>query len=164
MAGDRDSWRQTFRSVGAALTDVVRAELDVIGERLKDSGRGLGISLGLVVAAGFLILICVPALLVLAAVAGLHSGLDWPLWGAALAVGGFVAAIGLGLAAVARYVMVHRFENPVAMVQDRYTDHVAWWNQRILSDENTPGGVDDESHAEPADAGDGTPGEPTAGA
>ena len=32
--------------------------------------------------------------LILAAVAGLHSGLGWPLWGAALAVGGLVFAIG----------------------------------------------------------------------
>ena len=159
MPKGRDSWRDSFRSVGVALLDVVRAELAVVGDSLKRSSRELGIGVALAIGAAFLFVVCVPALLILSAVAGLHSGLGWPLWGAALAVAGGVAVIGGILGALAWYVMSRRFENPVATVQNRVADHVAWWNQRILTDETTLG----ESNEDP-EPGDGTSGEPPSGA
>ena len=162
MASGHDSWRDGFRALGESLFEVVRAELEVVGESLKRSGRWLGISLGLFAAAGFLILACLPALLILAAVAGLREGRGWPLWAAALAVAGVVLIIGLVLALIARVVLARRFENPVATVRYRFADHVAWWDERILSDDRTQGGADEAREA--LVRGDGTAGEPPAGA
>lgn len=169
----RQDWRETFRAFGEALIEVLRAELAVITETWKRTGRELAFALALLVAAGYVALICLPTLLILALVAGLVA-LGMPIWGAALAVAGLVALL-IGLIA---WLAVHRLqkhaENPVATVKDRFADHTAWWNDRVLKgaeDEETAGGPDGaEQHrtgvaetGRPADRGDRSAGETPSG-
>ena len=143
MSARHDSWRDTFRALGESLIEVLRAELAVIGETWQRSGRELGKVLAVVVAAGWLGLICLPSLLLFALLTGLHSGLEWPLWGAALAVAGVVALTILVLALIAVYLMKHRFESPVATVRHRLADHRAWWSERVLTDGSEEGESDE---------------------
>ncbi len=153
----RDSWREAFSALGEALIEVLRAELAVIAEAWKRSGRELGVALGVLALAAYLALVCLPALLIFAAVAALS--LVWPLWAAALAVAGLVVLVIAVLALVAKHRMTRRFENPVATVQHRLTDHKAWWSERILSAGTTAGDSDEA----PEDDRDRSPGEPPAG-
>ncbi len=159
MEERRNSWRETIRAFGEAVIEVLRAEVAVVGETWKRSGRELAKVLGLAVAVAYLGLIMIPTLLLFALLTGLHSGLGWPLWGAALAVVAVAALVALVLVRVAIHLMTRRFESPVATVKHRFADHVEWWNERVLSDGKTEGGAD-----EALDTGDRESGEPTPGA
>ncbi len=159
MANRRDTWRDAFSALGQALVEVLRAELAVVAEAWKRSGRELGVALGVLAVAAYLALICLPSLFIFAAVVGLEAGLGWPLWAAALAVAGLVMVVIAVLALVVKHRLVRRFENPVATVQHRLADHKAWWSDRILNDEKTLGESDealDDDRDRPA-------GEPPAG-
>lgn len=163
MSNGRDSWRQTATALGEALIEVLRAELAVIAEAWKKSARELAVFLGVLAVAGYVALVCLPALLIFAAVTGLHVGLGWPLWGSALTV---AAAVAL-LVSVAVWIALKRLqkkgENPVATVRDRFADHVAWWQDSILRDDRTLGetdGVEDGPQGRQGnDAGIGSTGE-----
>ena len=159
MGGRRDSWRETFRAFGEAVVEVLRAEAALVAETWKRSGRELGKVAGIVVAAGYLGLVCLPSLLLFALLTGLHSGLGWPLWGAALAVAALVVVLVVVLVAIARYLMTNRLENPVTTVKERVADHRAWWDERIL-----PQGIKEGDADGALDAGDRESGEPPAGA
>ena len=143
MGSQLESWRDTFRALGEALIEVLRAEAAVIGETWQRSGRELGKVLAVVGVAGYLGLICLPTLLLAALVSGLMDGLGWPLWGAALAVAGVVALVIFILARVVVHLMTHRFESPVTTVQHRLADHRAWWSERVLSDGQEEGEADE---------------------
>ncbi len=143
MANRRDSWQEAFTALGQALIEVLRAELAVVAEVWKRSGRELGIALGVLALAAYLALVCLPALLIFAAVVGLEAGLGWPLWGAALAVAGLVVLVIAILALVVRQRLAKRFESPVATVQHRLADHTAWWSERILNEGTTSGESDE---------------------
>lgn len=158
MSG-RDSWQDTLRALGQTAIEVVRAELAVISETWQRSARELGKAAGILVVVAYLGLICLPSLLLFALLSGLHSGLGWPLWGAALAVSAVVVLVALLLARLALYLLSRRFENPVATVQERLADHRAWWSERLVGDGTTKGDAD-----EALDTGDPAPGEPTPGA
>lgn len=157
MGGRRDNWRETFRAFGEAVVEVLRAEAALVTETWARSGRELGKVAGIVVAAGFLALVCLPSLLLFALLTGLHSGLGWPLWGAALAVAALVVVVVVVLMAIARYLMANRFENPVATVKERVADHRAWWDERILAQGTEEGDADGA-----LDTGDRESGEPPA--
>ncbi len=150
MKKQNDGWRETLIALGESLIEVLRAELAVIGEVWKRSGRELGIALGMFVVAAYVALICLPALLILALVAGLEIWL--PLWAAALVAAALVAAIVFLLARLALSRLVKRCENPVATVQYRFADHIAWWNERVLLGEESPG-EPDEATADPEGPG-----------
>ncbi len=163
MGNRRSTWRETFSALGESLIEVLRAELAVIGEAWKGSLRHLAVALGFFAVAGYVALVCLPALLIFALVQGLHKGLDWPLWGAALVVAALVVLIVYVLVMLALKRLHKRFENPVATVRLRVADHTAWWNDRVLKgleqDNETAGASDgayDEGHA---DAGDRSPDE-----
>ncbi len=156
---DRDSWQDTFRALGQAVIDVLRAEMAVISETWQRSARELGKAAGILVVVAYLGLILVPSLLLFALLTGLHSGLGWPLWAAALAVAALVVVVCLVLARIALHLLQKRFESPVATVQNRFADHRAWWSERILGDGTTEGDVD-----EALDTSDRAPGEPPPGA
>ncbi len=152
--GDRQaSWRDTFRALGEALIEVLRAEAAVVGETWKRSGRELGKVLAIVVTAGYLALICLPTLLLAALVSGLIEAFGWPLWATALVVTAVVCLVIFILVRVAVYLMTRRFESPASTMRHRVEDHRAWWSERILSDGREEGEVDGES-----DTGDGTAG------
>ncbi len=135
MSSPGDGWRETLTALGQSLIEVLRAELAVIGEAWKRSGRELGIALGLFAAAAYVGLICLPALLILALVAGLDIWL--PLWGAALVAAALVAVIVYLLVMLAMNRLHKRCENPVTAVKHRFADHIAWWNERVLQVEAT---------------------------
>ncbi len=158
MGGRRDSWQETFRGLGQALIEMLRAEWALIAETWQRSGRELGKAAALMVVVGYLGLIWFPALVIFAMVTGLSSGLGWPLWGAALVVAAVVLLVAYGLARLAAHVMSRRFENPVATVQRSVADHRAWWSERIVGDETTEGESDGA-----LDRSDRAPGEPPAG-
>ena len=132
MSDRRETWRDTIRAVGEALIAVLRAEAEVIGETWRSSSREIGRVVGLVVILAYLSLICVPSLLILALLMGLHTGLGWPLWVAALVVAAVVSVLGLILARIALHLLTHRFESPIATVKHRFADHRAWWGEKIL--------------------------------
>lgn len=140
MEKARDSWRDTVRAVGEAMVDVLRAEAAVVGETWQRSGRELGKILGLLVVLAYLALIWVPSLLVFALLMGLSEGLGWPLWASALAVAGLVAIVAFLLLRIARHRIAHRLESPAATVRQRFADHRAWWNERIVGGEGAVAG------------------------
>ncbi len=139
--------------------EVFRAELAVISETLQRSARELGKAAGLLAVVAYLASVCLPSLLIFALVTGLHTGLGWPLWGAALAVAALVVVVAVILVSLAVYLLQNRFESPVVTVQDRVADHRAWWSDRVLSDVTTQGDAD-----EALDTSDPAPGESPPGA
>ena len=171
MGEQRDSWRETFSAFGEALVEVLRAEMAVITEVWSRSFRELAVALGLLAAAGYVSLVCLPALLIFALVFGLHTGLGWPLWGSALAVAALVTLIVALVAALALRRLRDRFENPVETVKHRVADHAAWWNERILSEGEGAVGADSLGQGNDgagavdgaSERGDGTAGEPPSG-
>ena len=124
------SWTELFTGLNRALVDVVRAEIAQLNKDLKTSGRHLTVAIGLLAAACGLAMMVV-AVLVFAAIAAL--ALVLPVWGAALVVAGAIAlAAGvLVLIAMRRFRAV---ENPAATVRRRVEDHLAWWQNRLVSD------------------------------
>ncbi len=145
MGSQRESWQETFRGLGESLIGVLQAELAVVVETWKRSGKELGKVAALVAAAAYLGLICLPSLLIVVLLAGLYEGLGWPLWGSALTVVGVVLAVIGGLAWIALHLMKNRFESPVTTVQNQVSDHRAWWSERILSDGKSTEGEADET-------------------
>lgn len=154
MGSQRESWQQTFRALGESLIGVLQAELAVVVETWKRSGKELAKVAGLAGAAAVLSLICLPPLLVLALLSGLIELTGWPLWGAALAVAGVVVLVASILGWIAVRVLKHRFESPVATVQHQLSDHRAWWGERVLTDSKGKQGDVDEKPADEKD-GDG---------
>ena len=129
MAG----WIDMFRSLGEALLQVWRAELDTLQQDFQRSGRYLGLALAFLGAAavlGFWIV----GLLLFALVALLHVWLPW--WGAALIV--------LALFALAAAVLAHlgvkrlkNVESPVTTVRRRMDSHLDWWQHGLLAQPKT---------------------------
>lgn len=135
--GDREGWREAFRAFGAAAVGVLQAELALVRETWHRSMRELGKAAGLALAAGYLGLLVLPALLVFALLDGLSAGLGWPPWVAALAVAAVVAVVAFVLYKIAGRVVARRVESPVATVKHRVSDHVDWWNERVLAEGGT---------------------------
>ncbi len=144
MGNRRNTWRESFAALGESLIEVLRAELAVIGEAWKGSLRHLGIALGLFAVAGYVALVCLPTLVILALVAGMVA-LGMPLWGAALVVIALVVTFVAVVVALAKKRLHERFENPVATVKDRVADHTAWWNERVLNGHDTASLEEDNS-------------------
>lgn len=152
--GDRQmSWRETVRALGEALVEVFRAEVTVVAEAWKRSGKELGKALGLAVVALYLALICLPTLLLAALVSGLMEGFGWPLWGAALTVAGGVVLVLAVLGGIAAYIVKNRFESPVATVRHQVADHRAWWSERVLGDGSSGAPSEGEEADEDLEAG-----------
>lgn len=129
MAG----WIDMFRSLGEALLQVWRAELDTLQQDFQRSGRHLGVAmafLGAAVVLGFWIV----GLLLFALVALLHVWLPW--WGAAL----IVLALFVLAAAILASLGVKRLKNvesPVTTVRRRVDNHLDWWQHGLLAQPKT---------------------------
>jgi putative superfamily III holin-X len=127
-------WIELFRSLGQALFEVARAEAQALGEDFRRSGihlaRGLAL-LGGAAAVGF----WTAGLLLFALIAVLMIWLQ--PWAAALIVAGlFVATAGLLAALGLR--QLRRLESPAASVRRRVSDHLEWWQTRLLADPVPP--------------------------
>ncbi len=154
----RQGWLETFRALGEALLDVLRAEMAVLAERWKRSARELAIAMGLFTAAISLLIHGTVPLLVFASMAAVHELLGWPWWGAALSIAGLSLALAVVAAMLARYVVENRFESFLGAAQERFADHVGWWWERILGDERrlAEGGGDEPTKGiEAGSSGDG---------
>lgn len=122
-----------FRSLGEALLQVWRAELDTLQQDFQRSGRYLGMALaflGAAAALGFWIV----GLLLFALVALLHIWL--PLWGASL----IVLALFVLAAAILANLGVKRLKNvesPVTTVRRRVDNHMDWWQNGLLAQPKT---------------------------
>lgn len=124
----RAGWLDLFRSLGRALQELLRSELDALSEELAGSARLLSRALLL-----FALAACgLFWTLGLMAYFGVELLALWlPRWGAALSL-----ALGLGLV-VALLVLVGRrrllrLEKPTATVRRRVDEHLAWWQGRVL--------------------------------
>jgi len=122
-------WIELFRSLGQALFEVLRAEARALGEDFRRSGgelaRGLAL-LGGAAALGFWTL----GVLVLALIAVLAIWL--PPWAAALIVTALFAGAA-GLLALLGIRRLQRLESPAESIRQRVSDHLDWWNRRLLA-------------------------------
>lgn len=122
-----------FRSLGEALLQVWRAELDTLQQDLQRSGRYLGVALaflGATAVLGFWIV----GLLLFALVALFHIWLPW--WGASL----IVLALFMLAAAILASLGVKRLknvENPITTVRRRVDNHLDWWQHGLLAQPKT---------------------------
>ncbi|HEV3073430.1 MAG TPA: phage holin family protein [Thermoanaerobaculia bacterium] len=123
-------WIELFRSLGQALFEVLRAEARALGEDFRRSGaelaRGLAL-LGGAAALGFWTL----GALVLTLIAVLAIWL--PPWAAALIVTALFASAA-GLLALLGIRRLQRFESPAESIRQRVSDHLDWWNHRLLAE------------------------------
>ena len=122
-----------FRSLGEALLEVWRAELDTLQQDFQRSSRYLGMALAFLGAAavlGFWIV----GLLLFALVALLHIWLPW--WASSL----IVLVLFMLAAAVLANLGVKRLKNvesPVATVRRRVDSHLDWWQHGLLAQPKT---------------------------
>jgi O-antigen ligase len=129
MAG----WIEMFRSLGEALLEVWRAELDTLQQDFQRSGRYLGLALAFLGAAlvlGFWIV----GLLLFALVALLHIWLPW--WASSL----IVLALFVLAAAILANLGVKRMKNvesPITTVRRRVDSHLDWWQHGLLAQPKT---------------------------
>lgn len=137
---------EDLRGIGEAYLGLLRAELGVLLGRFKRTAIGAGKAAALGAGALYLLLLCVPALLIFALVDLLSSKLGWPYWQSALAVVGAVMLVILVLALLARRIWVREVESPAISVQRRLDDHRGWWHERLMYErpEIGDGGFDDD--------------------
>jgi hypothetical protein len=127
-------WIELFRSLGQALFEVLRAEARALGEDFRRSGAELARALALLGGAAALGFWTLGALL-LALIAVVAIWL--PPWAAALIVTAlFAGAAGvLALLAIRR---LRRLESPAESIRQRVSDHLDWWNHRLLAEPAAP--------------------------
>lgn len=123
-------WIELFRSLGEALLEVFRAELEALQQDFSRSGRHLGIALGLLGAAAVLLFWTV-GLLLFTLVLVLDIWL--PLWAAALILLGLFALV-TGILGALGARRIRRVENPVDNVKRRMDDHIDWWQHSLLAE------------------------------
>jgi hypothetical protein len=142
-------WIDMFRSLGESLLEVLRAELSTLQEDLTRSGRHFGVALGFFGVA-LIILFWLLGLLITLAVAVMCIWLQ--VWAAVLIVFlAFTAATAwLGWLGMRRLKQV---ENPMETVRRHVDDHLDWWQNNLLRENQPldvvpaplpPGGIDDE--------------------
>ncbi|MGB3564361.1 MAG: phage holin family protein [Thermoanaerobaculia bacterium] len=128
MRKDNNGWLGLLRSLGQAGTDLLRSEIDALGSDLADSGASLARAVGLFVAAAFVIFWAVGAL-------GYFSiellALWLPRWGAALIVFVLLLVVVWILWLLAKS-KLREVERPTETVRRRVTDHLDWWQDRVL--------------------------------
>lgn len=126
-----NGWIETFRGLGEALLEVLRAEVATLQDDLTRSGRIAGGALVLLGAA-LVLSFWVVGLLIFFLVAGLHHWLE--LWLAALIVFGVFLLMTLlfGWLGLRRF---KRVENPVETFRRRVDDHLDWWQNTLLREE-----------------------------
>lgn len=130
---------EELRQLGEAYFGLIRAEWLVLQDRLKRTAIGASKAAGLGAAALYLVLLCLPALLLFAAVDVLSSQLEWPYWLSALVVAAVVLLVIVVLLAMARKIWQSEVENPAISVRRRLDDHRNWWHQRLMYERRDSG-------------------------
>ena len=128
MRKDTNGWLGVLRSLGQAGTDLLRSEMDVLGSDLSATGANLARAGGLLLAAAFAIFWAVGAL-------GFFAiellALWLPRWGAALIVFALLLVVVWILWVLAKR-KLREAERPTETVRRRVTDHLDWWQGRVL--------------------------------
>ncbi|MDP9122337.1 MAG: phage holin family protein [Acidobacteriota bacterium] len=127
MAG---GWVPLFRSLGQSLLAVFQAEVAVLGEDFKRSGRHLGVGAALVGAAAA-ISFWVAGLLLFVLVAVLSLWLE--TWAAALIVCAFFGLVA-GILLYLGFRQLRQLASPLADIRRRAADHLEWWRNRLLAE------------------------------
>jgi Putative Actinobacterial Holin-X, holin superfamily III len=124
-------WVEQFRSLGLSLLEVFRAEWEALRGDFARSGRHFAVALALLGAAAVVLFWTLGAL-IFALGAVLAIWLE--VWAAALIVVAAFAllAVVLGLVGLRR---LKRAENPAASFRRRLDDHVEWWQETLLRED-----------------------------
>ena len=148
MGGILSRWRETARSIGAALLEVLAAEAGELGRDLAQSGRALrgglilfGLAAGLAFwTIGLGLWVAVELLT-----------LSLPAYGAALVVFGAGLLSCLILVWLGRR-RLRRAEMPIQVVKRRGREHADWWRQNVLPGLGIEMPVEDQARKRPAGA------------
>ena len=128
-------WGASLQALGGAFSELVKAELAVLGDDLATSGRRLGGAL-LLLASALFVLFWAVGLLVYLAVEVAHQWL--PRWAAA-AVALAVVLVLMAVLALGGWRRLKRLEAPTVLVQRRWDSHRAWWSERFPAAGAEPG-------------------------
>lgn len=120
-------WTASLQALGGAFSELVRAELAVLGEDLSRSGRRLGGALLLLAVALFVFFWSV-GLAVYLAVEVVHRWL--PRWSAVAVVLAVVLLVAALLAAIGWH-RLKSLEAPSVMVKRRWSSHRTWWLEQF---------------------------------
>ncbi len=125
------SWVQQFRALGLSLLEVFRAEWEALRDDFARSGRHFAVALALLGAAAVVLFWTLGALIF---ALGAVLAIWLPVWAAALIV---VAAFALiaGLLAFLGLRRLRRAENPAVSFRRRLDDHVLWWQETLLRED-----------------------------
>lgn len=137
MAG----WLRLFRALGQSLLDVLRAEAVALGEDLSRSAHRLLAAIGLAIALLFVAFWLLGLVLLLAVEL---LALILPRWGAVGSVAAALVVVGAALAFLARR-RWRELESPARTVRRRWSDHLAWWQDRVLAEEPRVGRLAEEA-------------------
>lgn len=127
------SWGELIRSLGEAFKVLLSSEVAALKADLERSRRRFFVALVLAAGAVFMLFWAVGASAVVAFEA-LSTAME--RWLAALIVLFSLIAVGGALAALA----VQKFrsiERPMATAQRRLSDHVEWWQEKVLQRQET---------------------------
>jgi uncharacterized membrane protein YqjE len=116
-------WSSSLQALGVAFGDLVRAELDALGEDLSHSGRRLGSAL-LLLAGALFALFWALGLAVYLAVEVAHLWLS--RWAAAAVVLAVVLLL-LSLLALVGWRRLQSLESPAVTFRRRWQGHRRWW-------------------------------------
>ncbi len=137
-------WKDLIAEIGESFLDLLKAELDNIGQELAQSGKQFGLGVGLLAAAGAL---GFWTLGILTATSVVLLALVMPLWGAILVI----SAVFLGITGVLGWLGMRRLkrvESPALITRRRVDDHLDWWRHSVLPGEREPLLVDGEDTEE----------------
>lgn len=131
-------WLARAQNLGSAYFAVLRAEISATLQDLAESGRGVlraAVLFTVTVALGFWTV----GLLVYFLIEMLALWL--PRWGAVGIVFGIfvIATVSFALTSVAR---ARRIEMPTTLLDRRFRDHAAWWQERLGRDRDPEAGAD----------------------
>jgi len=132
-------WSESIQSVGNALIDLVRAEVEELGRDLRTSRANV---VRLLILAGGAIFLSFWLLAILLYSAIEVASLWLPRWGAALAVAGIVAIVVAVIGLLIRGTL-KSLDSPVRTVQRRVESHIGWWNETLGS---APGSRLEDGH------------------
>jgi putative superfamily III holin-X len=139
-------WQERLMALREAVGELYSAEADALSRDLGQWGKGFLAALLLLLAAlalGFWLLAMLCGFLVALLAVWL------PVWGATLVAMAIVALTIAGLA----WVGLRRLQalgGPLARVQNRWRDHLDWWQDRVIDGAGTEIGTTDDDEPRPS--------------
>lgn len=128
---DVGSWIELFRSLGQSLLDVLQAEVEALQGDFARTGRHLGIGAVLLGGAAVVAFWLVGALTF---AIGAVLAIWLPVWAAAWIVVGLFLLLALALG-IPGWRQLKKAENPAETLKRRLGDHLAWWQDSLLRED-----------------------------